>query len=150
MQKRDPVAQKLLEAFMQFHRLKKQSPVEGLTHSEFRVLFWLRRQVKPESPGIKVSDISGFLRVATPTITQQINSLENSGLVERSMDREDRRAIRVKLTDAGEKAVAKSSEAFFSSVAGLVEHLGEEKSRQLAELLSEVFTYFNEVRKPKP
>lgn len=147
---RNPVAQKLLEAFTQFHRLNwKQSPIDGLKSSEIMVLFCIKKRVDSNSPGIKVSDISSALRVAAPTITQLINSLETKSFVERTMDTEDRRAVRVKLTDKGECTIEKISDAFFESFNGLVEYLGEDKSNELAVLLSKAFIYFNERRKEK-
>jgi len=60
------------------------------------------------------------------------------------MDKEDRRAVRVNITTKGENAIDKASKAFYKSFNGLVEHLGEVKSNELAELLSEVFVYFND------
>ena len=145
---RNPVAQKLLEAFTQFHRLNwKQSPIVGLKSSEIMVLFCIKKTVHPESHGIKVSDISKALRVAPPTITQLINSLEANGYVERTMDIADRRAVRVKITEQGGSTIAKAADAFFESFNGLVEYLGEDKSKELAELLSKAFGYFEERRR---
>jgi DNA-binding MarR family transcriptional regulator len=145
---RNPVAQKLLEAFTQFHRLNwKQSPIVGLKSSEIMVLFCIKKTVHPESHGIKVSDISKALRVAPPTITQLINSLEANGYVERTMDKADRRAVRVKITERGEGTIAQAADAFFESFNGLVEYLGENKSKELAELLSKAFGYFEERRR---
>ncbi|PKM39513.1 MAG: MarR family transcriptional regulator [Firmicutes bacterium HGW-Firmicutes-8] len=145
---RNPIAQKLLESFTQFHRLNwRQSPIVGLKSSEIMLLFCIKRTVKSDSVGIKVSDISSALKVASPTVTQLINGLETSGFVERTMDQEDRRAVRVNLTDKGKRTLEKVSDVFYNSFDGLVEYLGEEESSKLAELLSKVFTYFNETRK---
>lgn len=144
----NPVARKLMDAFSQFHRLKwRKSPVAGLKLSEVGVLLNIKKTLKPDSPGVKVSDISSALQVAAPTITQLINSLEADGFVERSMDKEDRRAVRVNLTAKGEDVIGKATEAFYTSFNGLVEYLGEAKSAELAELLSQVFVYFNEIKK---
>lgn len=146
----NPRAQKLLEAFRQFHKLNwKPSPIGDLKSSEILVLHCVKKMVPPDSAGIKISDISRTLRVASPTITQLVNSLEVNGFVDRTMDKEDRRVIRVSLTHKGEKAVEKVTEAFDDAYNGLVEHLGSEKSDLLAELLSETFTYFDERKKKK-
>lgn len=140
-----PAARNLMEAFTRFHRLKwRKSPVEGLKPSEIAVLLNIKKTVKPKSPGVKVSDISHSLQVAAPTITQLINSLEADGFVERTMDKADRRAVRVNITTKGEGAIDEASKSFSVFFNGLVEHLGEVKSNELAELLSEVFVYFNE------
>jgi DNA-binding MarR family transcriptional regulator len=143
------VAQKLLEAFVRMRRLGwKQSPVAGLTIGETIVLSCIKRAVSEDQTGIKVSDLSSLLNVASPTITQQITSLETRGFVSRKMDREDRRAVRITLTGKGEGALAEHREAFLASINGLVEYLGEEDSDKLADLLGRVFTYFHEVRQP--
>ena len=143
----NPTAQKLMTAFKQFHSIRKKSPVTDLKSSEVWVLFCIKKRVSPDSPGIKVSDISSALHVAAPTITQLINSLDANGYVERATDKEDRRAVRIRLTDKGEQAMMKASESFSESFNGLVDYLGEEKGNELAELLSMVFTYFDEQKK---
>lgn len=142
------IAQRLLEAFTQFRRLAwKQSSIMGLKPSEIMVLFSIKKTAEPDSPGIKVSDISSCLKVATPTITQLINGLETNGFVKRTMDKEDRRAVRVRLTDEGERVLKKAHNALSDAFNGLVEYLGEEKSNELAELLTKVFVYFSEIKK---
>ena len=78
-------------------------------------------------------------------MTQQIKSLETHGFVERNIDKEDRRAVRVTLTDSGLCVVQVASENYLASVNGLVEYLGEEDSKRLADLLQRVFFYFSEV-----
>lgn len=147
-QQKNPVAQKLLESFRQFHRLNwQQIPKEGLKSSEIMVLFSIKKRAQPESPGIKVSDISSALQVAPPSITPLINGLESNGYIERTMDKADRRAVRVKLTEKGEGAIEKASKVIFDAYNGLVEYLGEEKSNELAELLTQTFRYFSELGK---
>lgn len=144
----NPVAQKLLEVFRQFHKVNwKRSPIEGMKPSEIQIIFSIKRLAEPDSPGIKVSEISTFLKISTPTVTQLINGLVERGFVERTADQEDRRAVRVKLTESGEGAMAKAHGAFIKSFNGLVEYLGEEQSRELTNLLSKVFIYFSEIRK---
>lgn len=148
MEHRNPIAQKLLESFRQFHRLNwHQNPNVGLKTSEIMVLFSIKKRVQPDSPGIKVSDISSALKVAPPTITQLINGLETNGFIERTMDKADRRAVRVKLTEKGQVTIEEASNVIFEAYNGLVEYLGEQKSNELAELLAQTFNYFSEKKK---
>jgi DNA-binding MarR family transcriptional regulator len=91
-----------------------------------------------------VSEISKQLGVTSPTITQLLKGLEAHGLIERHIDTIDRRAVGIKLTAKGVMVAQQASDAFFASIKGLVEYLGEEQSDQLAELLSKVFRYFSE------
>lgn len=141
-------AQKLMEVFLRFNRLNRNhSPVVGLRPSELHVLYCIRRKTASDDSGIKVSEISSILNVASPTVTQLVTSLETKGFVERGVDKEDRRAVRIKLTEEGEIIIKKASDDFFKSFNGLVEFLGEDKSRELTELLSKVFVYFDEMRR---
>jgi DNA-binding MarR family transcriptional regulator len=141
------IAYRLLEAFMQFRRSNRRpGQIAGLTPGEMMILSCVQRSTAYDPAGIKVSKISDLLNVASPTITQQINSLEAQGLVERTMDKEDRRVVRVRLTVKGESVLKKASEAFLARFSGLVEYLGEEQSNQLVDLLSKVFAYFDQVQ----
>jgi DNA-binding MarR family transcriptional regulator len=141
----NPLAQKLLKAFMQFHKAQwHQRSVAGCKPSEIRVLFCIKKSVKPDTPEIKVSEISKLLQVTSPTITQLLKGLEANGLIERHIDPADRRAVGITLTEKGERVTEQAAEAFSASLHGLIEYLGEEQSNQLAELLSRVSRYYNE------
>ena len=141
-------ARKLIEAFSQFKRLqfKQQPPFCGLTNGETMVLFAIRNLLKNDEEGVKVSQISSHLRVAPPTVSQFINCLEEKGFVERKLDKEDRRAIRVVLTQKGEDALKEAFSQFCRIVEDLIEYLGEDKAVELADLMTKVFIYFKEVR----
>jgi MarR family transcriptional regulator, transcriptional regulator for hemolysin len=51
-------------------------------------------------------DLARAIGVEGPTLTRHVDTLEESGLVERHRDAGDRRAIRVELTEAGEQLYA--------------------------------------------
>lgn len=137
-------ARKLVRAFMQFNRVEwHERLIAGCTLSEIRVLFCLRRGAAANSFDMNVSEISKCLRVTSPTITQIIKSLEAKGLVERTSDPIDRRVVDIALTEKGDWVVQEARDAFLSRFEGLIAHLGEESSEQLAVLLSEAFRYFS-------
>ncbi len=137
--------QRLMRALMQFKRLGwHQQSVAGCKPSEIRVLFCVHRGTQQDISELKVSEISKLLHVTSPTVTQLLNGLETNGLIERHIDAVDRRAVGVKLTNKGEIVVRQAEEAFFASLRGLIEYLGEEQSNQLVDLLSKAFRYFHE------
>jgi len=137
--------QKLFRTMMQFHKLGwHQKSIAGCKPSEIRVLFCVRRSMNLPIPEIKVSEISKQLDVTSPTITQLLKGLEAKGLIERHIDPIDRRAVVVKLTRKGEMVAQQAADAFFASMHGLLEYLGEEQSNQLVDLLSKVLRYFEE------
>lgn len=139
---------KLMISFAQFRRTKWNiTPIQGLKPSEVMLIFCIRRGVQSESTGMKVSEISNYLNVTSPTITQLIKGLEEQGLVEREMDQEDRRVVRIKLTEKGEDVAKRAGDVFKSTFHGLVEYLGEAKSIELADLLTKATAYFNDIGK---
>lgn len=141
-------ARKLMQAFLRFRRLHRVlSPIEGLRPSEIMILYHIRAKTGSDCPGVKVSELSASLEVAPPTVTQLVNGLVANGFVERSTDPNDRRAVRLSLTDKGRRALRKATDAFANDFRGLVEYLGEEDSAKLADLLSKVFVYLSEIRK---
>lgn len=139
---------RLMQAFVQFKRASWNShSVEGNKRSEMMLMFCLYRKVEPDSSGMMVSEISHILRVTSPTVTQLIKGLEIKGLVERNMDKTDRRAVRVKLTEQGIAVTRKAREKFANNFKELADFLGEEDSEQLVVLLNKVFKFFDEKNK---
>ena len=137
--------QKLMTALMQFKRLGwHPHAVAGCNPGELRVLFCIKKGGRPDAHEMKVSEISKFLHVTAPTITQLLKGLEAQELIERRVDLTDRRVVGIQLTQKGERVTQKAEEAFSTTFHGLIEYLGEEQSNQLAELLSQVSRYFEE------
>ncbi|WP_128103940.1 MarR family winged helix-turn-helix transcriptional regulator [Paenibacillus sp. DCT19] len=59
------------------------------------------------------------------------------------MDPEDRRAVRITITEAGRAIIRAAHEERMEIFNKLVEHLGEEDSLQLAALLTKVYSFFD-------
>ncbi len=105
----------------------------------------LLKAQKTEQGGMRVSDLAATFCVTASGITQMVTNLEEQGLVRRSMDAEDRRAVRVHLTEAGVEMI-ESLEGFYGSIfSGLIEYLGEKRSKELRELLSDVAEYMDKL-----
>ena len=140
------IARKLMDVLIRYRSFcRSRRPDHSMTHSELMTMSRLKELASPGEQGVTISVISQSLKVTSPTVTQLINSLEEKGLVSRSIDPADRRSVRVVLTDRGGVVIQEASERFFSLHSGLVEHLGKEKSLVLIELLSECIDYFNNV-----
>jgi DNA-binding MarR family transcriptional regulator len=103
----------------------------------------LTHAAKDSPQGLRVSELASAFNVTASGVTQLVGGLEERGYICRRMDPEDRRAVRVSLTETGRRlaeSLRVSVDAIFS---GLVEHLGHEKSRKLLALLTEVTRYFD-------
>ncbi len=139
---KEEIVPKLMDVLFRFRRLYHRSPIPGLKHSETRMLFIINKRAETRG-GISITELSNHLRVTSPTVTQRINALEEMGLTERAIDPDDRRSIKVSLTEKGREAIKKSSETFYALYSQLADHLGKEKSLLLIELLSETFDYLS-------
>ena len=67
---------------------------------------WLVLRSLKEQDRSSQLDLARAIGVEGPTLTRHIDTLEESGIVERHRDADDRRAIRVELTPAGEQLYA--------------------------------------------
>jgi DNA-binding MarR family transcriptional regulator len=107
----------------------------------------LRSSAKRNAEGLRVSDLASAFEITASSITQMVTGLEERGYVRRSMDPDDRRAVRVFLTEEGERLADSTAASVDRVFVGLVEHLGKEKSAQLLDLLTDVTEYFDVLKK---
>ncbi|OHV36743.1 MULTISPECIES: MarR family winged helix-turn-helix transcriptional regulator [Pseudofrankia] len=75
----------------------------GLNAGEFDVLAALRRSGPPCT--LIPSQLSSLLMMSRAGMTNRLDRLEKNGLVERTLDPEDRRSFRVHLTDKGRAVI---------------------------------------------
>ena len=75
------------------------------------------------------------LGIEGPTLTRHLDGLEAAGLVTRSRDENDRRAVRVELTDAGSARHADLLQAVISFNRKLRSGLSEEEIEELRAVL---------------
>jgi MarR family transcriptional regulator for hemolysin len=78
---------------------RRVSPL-GVTRAQWRALAWLSR-----APGLRQVELADHLDIEPITLCRIVDRLEESGLVERRRDPEDRRAWRLHLTPKGEPLV---------------------------------------------
>lgn len=72
----------------------------GVTRAQWRALAWLGRE-----PGLRQVELADHLDIEPITLCRIVDRLEESGLVERRRDPEDRRAWRLHLTTKAEPLV---------------------------------------------
>ncbi|GAA0247343.1 MarR family transcriptional regulator [Saccharothrix mutabilis subsp. mutabilis] len=105
----------------------------GLQKGEFDVLASLRRSGDPYT--LRPSQLSAALMLTRAGMTNRLDRLEAAGLVERTLDPEDRRSFRVRLTDKGHGIVDEAMTAHTANVTRLLSGLDEEQLQALDGLL---------------
>jgi MarR family transcriptional regulator, transcriptional regulator for hemolysin len=76
------------------------------------------------------------LRIEGPTLTRHLDGLEEAGLVVRTREANDRRAVRVELTDAGRAKHAELLQAVIGFNRRLTAGLDQDELEQLRGLLA--------------
>ncbi len=104
----------------------------GITLPRFDLMSQLERH--PE--GLKMNELSRRMMVTSGNVTGIVDQLVKEGLVERLDEPSDRRAWRVRLTRAGDRAFAEMARAHEEWVVELLAGLGRRDSDALMQLLA--------------
>ena len=83
----------------------------------------------------RLTDVAAGLKVAVPTVSRQVRQLEELGLVVRTQDPIDGRAILLEVTDAGLDALQRMRLEWHKTVAEILESWPEKDREILGELL---------------
>ena len=116
------------------------SPVLSQTsQGEFFVLAAIRKLEKLETKKNNgISGIADSLHVSSPAISRTITSLENKGLVQRNIDRLNRRNTRVQLTALGDEVLNNECDMLCKFMSNVVNRMREDKIKELFRLSNEL------------
>ncbi|MFJ6569107.1 MarR family winged helix-turn-helix transcriptional regulator [Streptomyces sp. NPDC091292] len=121
----------------------------GLTHAQYVLLsslFGMRRAGLHPSQR-ELADHTGLEALY---VSKLARSLESDGLVERTRDPADTRAIRLALTERGEAAVRPALTAVQALVDQLLDPLGGQDTRRTATFVHDLTTLLNAPLDPSP
>lgn len=119
-----------LTAFERFFAVFGESDVRI---SEYTVLFAVA-----ENPGIRQGVLADLLRIKWPNMTKLVRALEERGLVERRIPRDDRRSVVLDLTEKGRQIAAASSERMHRCDRMALSMLDDEEHAQLVALTRKI------------
>jgi DNA-binding MarR family transcriptional regulator len=112
---------------------------QGFRFAEFtvgppqvRILF--RIASKPE--GVSVKELAEVLSVTSGAVTQFIDALVEKGLVRREEDRDDRRLLRIRMTEYAYDNFKEFKREYFASVSRVFDSLSDEEILQVTGLLT--------------
>ena len=126
-----------------FRRELEQTLAEhGLSWGEWKVLgsLWHSHNDVPHcsSPG----ELCDELELSSGAMTSRIDKLERAGLARRRPDPDDRRGVKVELTDAGSRAWLESTSAQAIKEARVAAALTKRQQRELNALLRKLMLEF--------
>ena len=119
------------------HALEETLSQHELTWGEWKVLGSLILG-ECDSPG----ELSSGLEVSTGAMTNRLDRLEEAGLIRRVRDPEDRRGVKIELTDAGRRVWTESTSAQARKEALVASALTKREQTQLNSLLRKLMLEF--------
>lgn len=97
------------------------------------------------SGACRIQDIADQMNIEAPSITRRVQQLEADGLVRRSPDREDGRAIRVNITPRGKALLLKLQKAKQAHLAAALADWSTQDKHAFEQLLARFVTDFAHV-----
>lgn len=104
-----PLADQLLSLTRRLHRIHKHQLEQrgvGITPAQSRLLRNLSHHLQHHGSPPRMADLAERLEVVPRAVTTLVDALEASGKVRRVPDPDNRRVIRIELTDEGRKALS--------------------------------------------
>ncbi|SLN35096.1 MarR family winged helix-turn-helix transcriptional regulator [Oceanibacterium hippocampi] len=112
----------------------------GLTPASFDVLATLRRSGPPYS--LSPGELLATMMITSGTMTHRIDQLAKAGLVARAVNPDDRRSVRITLTEQGFATIEAAVTEHVATQARLTAALGADEAAALNALLSRYLTTF--------
>jgi len=99
----------------------------------------LMHVVKAGDRGIRMTDLAQNVFMSKPGLTAVADRLEQRGLLRRMSDPEDRRAIRLTLTDRGLEIAQKASQVHLSGIENhFADHVTDTEARVILDVMRRV------------
>ena len=111
-------------------RMNKALSEEGVPLDQWRIL-----RVLQESGGMTMRALADSVTLNRPTMTKIVDKLVIDGLAYRVPDPEDRRKVRIFLSDQGKALYRQQNELVSSHQAAVEDNYGTEETQQLKDML---------------
>ncbi|MCP4427589.1 MAG: winged helix-turn-helix transcriptional regulator [Chloroflexi bacterium] len=140
----NPKAVQLMDEMRQvshsLYQIRESSVNEtGLSYAKFRILMSLMFSQEIEGrEELNPSEISQRQGTSRNTISALIRDLENDGLIERHLDKNDRRKFNIRLTEAGQNLVRDHLRHHFRIVGNCFNTLSDGEKNTLSHLLNQI------------
>ena len=122
-----------------YERIKASCKRRGLNSTYIKIVMLLHKQGAASQ-----NDIVKYTLYKAPTISLTLQKMEQEGLVERTVDKEDQRIIKVKLTSQGEKLDEQLKNVFNEENENIKQLFNNEEYSLLSEYLIRIGNYLKE------
>ena len=118
----------------QLNQINHQQMLDKSLRGEICTLLYLKDRSEFVLPG----EISGEMNISSARVASILNSLESKGLLERQIDKTDRRRILVSLTQRGGEKAEEHNEIVINMIAKMLELLGEDDAKEFVRITGRI------------
>lgn len=145
----DDTAEKLRRALMNLKRSVMVVPhfFKDLSMADMSV-FWAMHSIfrqDPTAQQVAIGDLVKRIGVSKPAITQNINKLEDKGLVQRVTLKSDRRATYVQFTDKGTQLFDNQNKNIKCMMQNITDKMGKDDTEEFIRLLDKFKDVMKEI-----
>lgn len=142
MNKQPPSADRFYAGFQQVQQLLRQQLQTNLQQQSgdkplTRGQFYLLRHLYANGP-LTMTDLAGWSHVTPATMSTLADRLEKHGWIERRKSEDDRRIVKLTLTETGGAFIRAIEKSWRETLAGRLMHLSAEEQWTLTELLEKL------------
>jgi DNA-binding MarR family transcriptional regulator len=116
-----------------------------MSQGRFTLLTLLKSSAGHQSTPSLLAEQAGVTRA---TVTGLLDGLERDGMIQRSHDTQDRRAVCIQLTHKGQQFLDETLPDHFRRISRLMKHLNEDERRQMMQLLEKLSLGLPEMLNP--
>ncbi len=137
----------LLDACYQAKRIRELLPAlpRGVAASYFHYLETIA-SLEQTGARVKISDISGALRLPRPGVTRTVKEMEAKGYLCKTASPEDGRITYVSITPAGRELYEKYITQYFGRLVPILEEFSEEDVRCTIQTIDRFYRFMSERR----
>lgn len=118
---------------------------EVLKEYNLSTLQFIALQIANDKEGITIGDLSKRLGLAHSTTTDIVDKLERSGFVRREKYEKDKRIVLVLVLERADDVIGQVIEKRIEYMKEVTEHLSNDESKQLKEILNSVKVKMDEL-----
>lgn len=130
----EKMADELIDLFDRRKKKMRHDKISAAMHGEMAVL----RLLDEEEDALTAGEISRLLQMTTSRIAAVLGTLEKKGLILRHADAQDRRRVRVMLTQEGRALCRMKRQRLTEDVRYTFSQLGEQDAREFVRLFKRV------------
>ena len=135
----------ITSAIKKLHSISFNPLMKEVNSSEYISLKIISRLLKSNGDkGVKVSQITNELKIASPSVTKLLNGLENKELIVREMDKSNRRNTLVSITEKGVRVKEENDKILADFIPKVYDRVGRENIIQFLQLSELIHNAFDE------